>query len=385
MKTRYIIYLFLCFLGLVSCRKQTGTDTTSPFDSLPAEGKVFRASNAGGSVKSHFQDISQSGQLVWDKSDNLAVYAVNTSSEDMAESAVKGLAYIDPAFDGKVNAEFKSVLTEAQWFEGVSSGESKWFFATYPCYDALAQQPLQKVAGEERTDYILPIYVPSTQNYSAGFQAYQTLVSNGGEYIAGQTVNFGTFTPVTSLIRFKIRSKKAESSCHVSEMSVRFGYETLLSDYLESDVSFNIAGPALLDVNPATKTLTWSTENGQNSWNNAVYLDFYTKSNEEEGLLVTEEYSDYIYIVVLPTRFPASSREPMIQFLAEYYLLWDNHYKGDAYALTVPLPDELHSGIDAGKCYSFAVTLEEGRLSVGYEGSCNMGAYEINTEWGQED
>ena len=82
-----------------------------------------------------------------------------------------------------------------------------------------------------------------------------------------------------------------------------------------------------------------------------------------------------------------------LRLYLEPFEMWEEDYKENGYNLLVPAPVELApnpaqgkvGGFEAGKCYSFAVTLEDGVLSMGYEGSCNVGSYTINTEWGQED
>ena len=387
MKTYNIIPVVLVLLALSACKKQSGVEQTAPFYKLPADGMTFKASNAGGAVKSRFQDISQSGQLVWDENDNLAVYAVDPSAEDITTSVVSGLAYINPAFDGQVNAEFQSVLTENQWFDGAAS---KWFFATYPCYDVIVQQKLQKFEGEDWKEYILPVQVPSNQEYACGFQTYQTLVSSGGVFSPGETVSFGTFTPVTSLIRFRLRSKTG-SSCNVQEIRFSYGYEYLSSygydnHYLQSEPGFHLSGVDLLKVDPTTRTI--SDLDYLDNYNGSSYVEMEFLAGGPDpmgGVSINGDYSDYFYLVVMPTRSLPAGKDMLLQVEAEYYELWDNNYKGNAYQLKVPVPDALQSGFEAGKCYSFGITLDEGFLSVGYEGSCAIGEYTIDTQWGQED
>ena len=396
MKTYNIIPVVLLSLALAACKKQAGVENTAPFYSLPSDGMLFKASNAGGAVKSHFQNISQSGQLVWDATDVLAVYSVDPAAEDITTSAVQGLAYIDPAFEGEVNAEFLSVNTEAQWYDGSSS---RWFFATYPCYDAASQQHLQKFEsqasgeggeggeGEAWKEYVLPVYVESNQEYASGFQTYQILYSNGGSFSPGETVSFGAFTPMTSLIRFRLKSKG--SACNVREIRFSYGYENIYyygDHYLQSEPVCSLAGVQLWKVDPATRTLSPLEGYEKNWWNSSVTMDFMSGGPDPEGgVAINSSYSDYFYLVVLPTISIPVGKEMLIQIEADYYELWDNHYKGNAYQLKIPVPEVLQNGFEMGKCYSFGITLDEGYLSVGFEGSCNIGEYEINTQWGEED
>ena len=387
-----IIISALLVLSLAGCKREMASEDNHPFYRLPSDGMTFRAANAGCVGKSTFKNLDIDGQLVWDEHDVLAVYAVNTAAEEsqIAGTCVSGLAYIDPAFAGETSAEFKSTLSESQWYDGAAS---RWFFATYPSIDLSTMQKLQTAGGEDTENpgvynyyHLLPVYVNDEQEYAAGFRSYHTMISDGGTFQSGETVSFGAFRPATSLIRFRMKTASG-SSCRIGEVSFKFGYDWAY-DYLQSDSRTSLAGVRLMKVNPGNRTITFDPDLSGYAHESSVSLEFLIGGDSENGggIEIGSEYSDYYYIAVLPTVSIPDGKEMLLRIEADAYELWEENYKENGYTLMVPAPGTLATvGFEAGKCYSFAITLEDGGLSVGYEGNFVLGSYDINTEWGQEN
>ena len=387
MKTRLIILAVLA-LAVVSCAKKSADF------SAPNGGMKFVASNGASAIKSHFEDISTSGQLVWDDEDVLGIYAFDpTAAEPFgAGSLVQEKAYIDPADAGKKAANFMSILSEDEWF---GEATQKSFFAYYPCIGP--QGELQTINYTEEgviveTKHVFPCYVEDEQFPGEGFKKHQFLYSQGTSAAKGEVVNLGTFTPYTALIRFRMKSNTSYE-WNIGEIRFSYGYLSPYSDELRSDAGTALTGLHLLEVSNDGLTVSPATEVSLD--NSDYYSDssslsmVFSLGNDDyatgtQGVLIKkDQYTDYFFFACLPTLRPRNDMKIRIE--AEAYELFDETYYGKVFKREVDAPADLAGGFESGKCYSFAIDFDEGELSVGYEGSTNVGAYEINTEWGEEE
>ena len=381
MKTRTIILAILA-LAAISCAKHRAD--------VPAmdSGMSFTATN-GGASKSYFQDISQSGQLVWDSEDILGVWSIDPAAADPYANIISGQAYINQNDHGKTSARFTSVLTKDEWFADVD-GTQKWFFAYYPCLTSDVAE-IQKLTHRElveeewvetETKYVFPVFVDNNQFSSQGFSKNHVLYTQGTMASKGDVINLGTFTPYTALIRFRMKSTNAGYNWTIGELHFTYGYENATYGYLSSDPGQKLAGAHLLEVSASERSVTPSPISLLgDGWKDDETIYYAFMFDDKKGVEVkTDEYTNYYYMAVLPTLTPRNDMKIRIE--ASGWNLFEEDPYGTVFRRVVDAPAELANGFQSGKCYSFAINFDEGDLSIGYEGSNSVGAYDINTGWG---
>ena len=382
MKTRYII---LTALIALSCAKSPEQEK-SFFETLPADGMVFNASNASATSKSHLQsDNAIDGTLYWSADDVISVYAYKAADD----SFVAANAYINPAAAGQTSAEFKSTKTSEEWF----GGENKYFFAHYPNngFPAVPQPE------EESDKGLLPLPVP---NYQTGnYAAHQVMFAYAGAKSPGETVSFN-FSPLTAILRLRFKSLDG-NSCQIGKISLELGmkvvdnssYNHEPGETLDSKTKKHLSGHVVVDlqetINNNAVTVLGRPANESN------FSDYIILELSRAGKVITvgDDWSDPVFAVVVPTPNP----EPDMLFaISAIRFDPDNWDEMDAFSKggtgieygevfsAVKTLTSLPGGFEGGKLYDFGITLNSGRMDVGNLSTYELGTYNI-INWGVEE
>ena len=380
MKTRLII---LTALIALSCAKAPEKEK-SFFETLPADGMVFNASNAAGPSKSHLEsDNATNGTLYWSKDDVLSVYAYKAADQ----SFVAGNAYINPSAAGQTSAEFKSTKTSAEWF----GGEEKVFFAHYP------NNGFPLLVHEDDNKNYLPLPV---SNYQTGNYAnHQVMFAYAGAKSSGDPVSF-QFSPLAPILRFRFKSLDG-SSCDIGTITLELGMRLANDTYyynrepgetLDQSDGKRLSGHIVIDL-PATianNAVTTIQQPYNEGYGGYVILEL---SRYGKILTVGDDWSDPVFAAVIPTANP----EPDMLFaISAIRFDPDNWDEQDAFTKggtglnygevfsAVKTLTNLPNGFESGKLYDFAITLDHGRMDVGNLSTYELGSYNI-INWGVEE
>ena len=358
-----IIVLSLALLSLaVSCKKSpAGEDSRE-------KGMTFTAAASQG-LKSHFAEGTDNLNLLWDEYDNLAVYSFNTEDADPAASVVGGIAYIQPEGIGQSTAQFRSSKLESEWFVNPQTDGKKRFVSYYPAYGL----PTDLV--EEKGEKVLPLHISYNQAGKNDYGKHHIMLSRGNEYAQGESVLLQNFTPLTSLLKFRLKMEGGYDYRITSIELESYFYGKVWENDSEDryNSSYHIVDPVsgvdkwfypdnLVEGRYVKVSELLSGEEikvrsfvprESSSSSNGRYMRLL--SDDEESYTLTATEGEDLYAVVFPTDTYPSRGELALRIRAYYEIRRNGEYLHQVSHegfIRIPYP-----GYVAGKRYDFVMTL----------------------------
>lgn len=376
-----MIVLSLALLTLAaSCKKSpAGEDSRE-------KGMTFTAT-ASQSLKSHFAEGTDNLNLLWDEYDNLAVYSFNTEDADPAASVVGGIAYIQPEGIGQSTAQFRSSKPESEWFSNPQANGKKIFVSYYPAYGL----PMDLV--EEKGEKVLPLHISSSQKGKTDYGKHHIMLSRGNEYAPGESVLLQDFTPLTSLLKFRLKMDGGYDYRVTSIELESYFYGKVWENDTEDRYSSSYHM-----VDPVTGVDRWhypdnivegryvkvsellSDENirvcrfgpQENNSSNGRYLRLLS---DDDTYSLTATEGDDLYAAVFPTDTYPSRGELALRIRAYYEIRKNGEYLHQiSHEGYIRIPDP---GFVAGKRYDFVMTLTPSAMYLQNDPDAPAWGYDI--------
>ena len=335
MKTNNCIAaLLILATAVIACRKEIDTPVVSD-DFGAGEKMVFKA-YASPVSKSHFESSDEytenEGTLYWDATDQVGIMSIYLHDEGESFASkfdaywptlaagygagsrierkvdkyiTSSLATVVPDADPSTSGTLYSNLPKAEWFansdEAIEGKKAYYdFFGIYP----MSSEPeLWIVAKSDDGDPILgvPVDVSSGQWSDSGFGRYHVCVDCGvdpeaedsGLYaiqdiLAGtKQVSFENFSPLTSLLQFKIKSD-SDTPVLLNSVNIRTENSSVI-----------LAGRAYVISSASVKYLFPDRWYGYLS--SSVYLNLYDNQTGTYPEITTSETAETYSIVVFPS------------------------------------------------------------------------------------
>ena len=381
MKRTTILCMAILALA-ISCKKGPSGDEVE-------KGMTFVASTSD-AVKSHFGEGDTNLNLVWDEYDNLAVYSLKADDDDPAASAVSSIAYIQDAGVGQQTAEFRSSKPGSEWFAYPQANGKKTFIAYYPAFGI--PYDFEEVGGEK----VLPLILRSSQRGISDYGKHHIMISRGNEYASGDQVVFQGFTPLTSLLKFRLKmdsgydysvsrveirpnlyGKAYESSTEDTYNEYVYVYDPVSGDQISMYPEFISGGRyvKLSELLSGDEVVIRAYYDGT-SWSSSSDGRYVSLLDSDDGTyhLSATEGND-LYAVVFPTIKYPSRWEFALRVSARYDIRIDNYYSHSvehtAY-IRIPSP-----GFVAGKRYDFVLELTPSEMYVQQDPETPEWGYDI--------
>ena len=371
MKRYFIAATLIATAVLFSCKKNdSGTGKEHTWSGLPENGAVFSAYNYSEGVRSHFYDPT-SGTLLWDDDDDIAVYSIDFDAAEPFSGIKSGVAYIDGYYAGQSGAKFKSLLSKEEWFDSDDPAATRKFFSYYPC---------NGIAQTIETDYplgeagiIFDISDTQAIGEEDSFSKLQLLVSDSKSVnFSDETINLGTFRPITALLRFNIQSE-IDVEFKVNEIELRLGSDPYYSN--GAFYSFNreipIAGTFLLEMDRANGGFT-GISNHYEDYTHCIDLI------PSEPFTPGDTPEKYYYAVVCPTLDVPQGEDLYLAVLAFAEGTNTRDSSGNGSSIYKVGMLQLPNGFESGYRYDFTVNFDQtGTMKIGNLSTINLGEYEI--------